>query len=290
MFFSFLYPPRGSEMTTTTTVSPAVVSTEATTMAAPVSVVVVTVDTEGGHRHTADYHSVYCKNNYNYQESTLDKDTSLPVPNFTSYTDWKEFLLKKLRDMKECAESAESSSRDGPPSLLIPWTVPCPSHDFIMDKIVVDYCSSSAVNDAGLYTVYFEYYVPHCIQDTFLTKFKEIPEQNVPDFIRNVFFTSRTCKECFRLTWASDKICHRCGVYKFWSDAPEEQCCICLDPVYFSKLHCGHKIHRECFVRTSTSDLWFDDSFPSTTSLRCCICREKCSQIDLLAFFSPNNN
>lgn len=121
----------------------------------------------------------------------------------------------------------------------------------------------------------------HSFDYTELEKFDT--KKDVIEHIFEILWKNQLCKECFTIC---RKQCIACHVMKcFWQHGIEKKyadsypiCTICLEPVYHSRLACGHYFHPYCIcnmVNTSDSD-----------ELRCPNCRSPFTKRDKARFLS----
>jgi len=152
---------------------------------------------------------------------------------------------------------------------------------------------SMTTTEPSAYTASMEYHVLRCDADTTLTHALPDVYTSPADVFKafyNLLWTSSLCSECFSIVSVSETLCSQCYpmriMYQFGvahdHTASIPVCSICFDQVYFSKLHCGHYVHKTCFIRVNT-ERWF--SSYETSELKCPLCRAVVDSQDCYDFF-----
>jgi hypothetical protein len=105
-----------------------------------------------------------------------------------------------------------------------------------------------------------------------------------------LLWTSSICNECFGIVIKPEVMCKDCQpmkilysygiVHNYITNHSVPTCSICFDPVYYSKLKCGHYVHKTCMINMNTSN-WFryEDEY------KCPICRTILTEDDKIQFF-----
>jgi len=108
------------------------------------------------------------------------------------------------------------------------------------------------------------------------------------------FWKYTTCPECLiGLRMLSEEVCSDCIPLKINCEfavaegfkSQIDGCPICLEAVYFSKLHCGHFIHKTCMVKLS-EDEWYNEESMNLKPLKCPLCRTFLSSSDIKGLFT----
>ena len=161
----------------------------------------------------------------------------------------------------------------------------------IQQHHVSDSENASETTPTTTYTASLEYHVLRCDGEATLTH--DFPESHnsmldVLEAFFRMLWTSTLCPECYTIIKASDSLCGSCYPMRvFYQYGVAHQhtlsvptCSICFDQVYHSKLHCGHYVHKTCFIRMNT-ERWFSYD----TELKCPICRTPINSQDRYDFF-----
>lgn len=117
----------------------------------------------------------------------------------------------------------------------------------------------------------------------------------------SVLWNYRPCSECAcqLLRIDGDPLCQQCQIHRqrnewgiargFMTD--HYTCPVCIEPVYNTRLSCGHFIHRTCFIKMSPV-VWFPTKEDREAThdiisqcLRCPLCRTNLSVSDVDVFF-----
>lgn len=149
----------------------------------------------------------------------------------------------------------------------------------------------SIKEDSQLYEAECTYNVLHCEQSYYLVfrfpnPFTAI--QDVMDFFYQVLWDYSPCIECYHLTPKSNPLCVACipsRIMYLWGKTKNRiaslpLCAICFDPVFHSRLHCGHSMHKMCVNRLNPHS-WYDYQL----ELRCPLCREALNDQDKYEYF-----
>lgn len=115
--------------------------------------------------------------------------------------------------------------------------------------------------------------------------------ENVEECVHQLFrflWEYDLCMECLYMIPKDQKLCGGCCASKLMWEwglqngkaSTVEKCAICLEDVYSSKLSCGHRFHKTCFINLNTKE-WFDED----VEIRCPICRKEISDRDKLSYF-----
>lgn len=136
-----------------------------------------------------------------------------------------------------------------------------------------------------------QYLIIHCDADASMTY--EFPSSfaslvDVFSAFYHLLWTSTLCSECFNIVSVPGALCLECypaRIYHHFGMAHNlslgiPSCPICFEQVYHAKLHCGHYVHRTCFVKMN-SDRWFTYEM----EIKCPICRAVISTQDRYDFF-----
>ena len=135
------------------------------------------------------------------------------------------------------------------------------------------------------------YVVLHCDSEYLLSHVFSENAENIADIFCAFFellWTVSLCPECFAIVTAPDTLCNECypmrimhqyGVAHQHSPSVPT-CSICFDQVYHSKLHCGHYVHKTCFVKMNP-----EKSFTYDMEIKCPICRAPMTSQDRYEFF-----
>lgn len=108
------------------------------------------------------------------------------------------------------------------------------------------------------------------------------------DKLFEVLWDNELCSECLSLVPKDKKLCQKCyngklmwewGVNK-GRTVTMEKCAICLEDVYSSKLSCGHRFHKTCFINLNREE-WFDH----TIEVKCPVCRREITDLDKKNYF-----
>ena len=149
--------------------------------------------------------------------------------------------------------------------------------------------------DEYVFEISFNYVIVKCHPNAYLDHTIG-PTDDLSALFKNFldfFWKKTTCPEC--LTGLRDPtmtVCESCIPKRILTEYALEHgikkeidvCPVCMERVYFSKLQCGHYIHKSCMVNLSESD-WFDDEACESKRLRCPLCRKLISSSDIKSFF-----
>ena len=144
------------------------------------------------------------------------------------------------------------------------------------------------------YGLYLSYHVLHCSYHHSMEHVVR-GKKNATEIVHAIFhclFDYHLCQECFQLTRHPEKLCHECIPYKlrdeygrqFRGRECSETCTICLEPVYSSRLACGHFFHKTCFVRQNPQQ-WYSSSDEYSMEIHCPLCRAAITDQDKNTFF-----
>jgi len=136
-----------------------------------------------------------------------------------------------------------------------------------------------------------EYSVIKCCSDTILYHTLEKTTTTINDLLISLYkwlWTSTICIECYTLIPCNTKLCFSCSSYQiFWEIGLEIQtaltvpmCSICFEPVFHSRLQCGHYFHKKCFIGINKRNWYHDED-----DFNCPLCRHAISQTDISNFF-----
>lgn len=106
--------------------------------------------------------------------------------------------------------------------------------------------------------------------------------------IFEVLWKYTLCPECLHLIPSDQSLCKDCMCEKLMWDygvqnnyvSQYEKCAICFENVYCSRLSCGHRFHKSCFINLNDQE-WYDD----TVTVSCPICRSEITSKDKYTYF-----
>ena len=144
------------------------------------------------------------------------------------------------------------------------------------------------------------YYVIHCDPDNHLyTTLYTLPPdtefsmRDVMDKFFHLLWTHTVCSECYRpvelventMTAPLCPDCYPVRMFFLWGMLHQKtetipMCCICLEPVFHSRLRCGHMVHKTCFIRVG-NHRWFHQD----NEYHCPMCRTKITRSDQQNYF-----
>lgn len=162
------------------------------------------------------------------------------------------------------------------------------NHTFCISKLF--FKKKTHPEDTMLHA-YISYYPIKSSSDAVL--FQDlISDSSVPNVVNAMFdilWTYQLCNECYYLIPSNQSsICKHCQPSKlFWEYGLSRgyveyipQCMICLDPVYSSKLDCGHYVHRTCFIQMNPKD-----QYENNLEIKCPCCRQSITIRDKSNYF-----
>lgn len=141
------------------------------------------------------------------------------------------------------------------------------------------------------YKASLQYVVIHCDADT--TMEFDVPKTfgslvEVFTEFYTLLWTHTLCLECFRIIPSVNTLCtdcypmrimHHYGMaHNFTLFIPT--CPICFEQVFLSKLHCGHYVHKTCFIKMN-SERWFTYEI----EMKCPLCRASIDSQDKYDYF-----
>ena len=147
--------------------------------------------------------------------------------------------------------------------------------------------------DENTYKASLQYLVIHCDGDTTLTYDFPATFASVVDVFKafyTLLWTSTLCTECFDIITIShtNTLCAQCypmRIMHHFGMAHNHTlfiptCPICFEQVYSAKLHCGHYVHKTCFIKMN-AERWFTYE----TEVKCPLCRAEINSQDKYDYF-----
>lgn len=109
-------------------------------------------------------------------------------------------------------------------------------------------------------------------------------DTDVVDAIFDIFWSYRPCPECLRLVLKTADVCEVCKYHKMRQQFGLKRgyitalamCPICQEPVYHTRLECGHYIHHSCVIGLHAR---------TPVDMKCPVCRQNISTSDKNRFF-----
>jgi RNA polymerase subunit RPABC4/transcription elongation factor Spt4 len=136
------------------------------------------------------------------------------------------------------------------------------------------------------------YNVIHCSRDDLISEI-EIDMKNEEnnkrtEMIFELLWNYKPCPECLYLIKKEEDVCKTCLFHKIRQQygirkgyiTEIETCMICQEPVYNTRIHCGHWVHQTCLIKLNPSR-WYDESL----EIKCPICREELNEEDEDRYF-----
>jgi len=153
------------------------------------------------------------------------------------------------------------------------------------------YIHRDKINNQYKYSAEIEYNVIKCCNENTLIYKPNLVADNVISLLNGIYhwlWDSSVCMECFKLIPLCNRLCFSCDSYRiFWEFGVLHQkiinipvCSICFEPVFHSKLSCGHYFHKTCFIQMNKSN-WFNEE----DEYQCPLCRNTISNIDQSNYF-----
>jgi hypothetical protein len=141
------------------------------------------------------------------------------------------------------------------------------------------------------YKASIHYLVIHCDGDTTLTYDFPTTFVSIMDVLKafyTLLWTSTLCSECFDIITMPSTLCSQCypmRIMHHFGMAHNHTlyiptCPICFEQVYSAKLHCGHYVHKTCFIKMN-SERWFTYE----TEVKCPLCRAEITTQDKYDYF-----
>jgi len=171
------------------------------------------------------------------------------------------------------------------------FVAPEHEYDFICTNALQNYRTKTLtiqIENNHVYTATLHYRVLRCDSSYFLTHPLKNDDETNGEWKGTLFFSPILCMECFSIIPSSQTLCPECycmrimyhfGIFhQYTSSVPV--CSICFDQVFFSRLHCGHYVHKTCFIKMNSSS-WYDYD----AEYKCPICRTVINEEDKLDFF-----
>jgi len=166
------------------------------------------------------------------------------------------------------------------------------NHRFHIDKLSLQREEGNTTNGVQ-WKNYISYYPMKSSVNSIL--YFDLPtDSSVPHILDRLFeilWKYQMCNECFYLIPMEYELCGHCRPSKmFWEYGLSKQyiehipqCMICLEPVYKSKLECGHYVHRTCFIQMNPHDHFEDED--DLGNLTCPCCRRLITTKDKITYF-----
>lgn len=137
----------------------------------------------------------------------------------------------------------------------------------------------------------FQYVVIHCDADASMTFDLPDPFASISEIFAAVYhmlWTTTLCSECYDIVTVPNNLCNQCypmRVMHHYGIAHNltlsiPTCPICFEQVFYTKLHCGHYVHKTCFIKMN-NDRWYTYEM----ELKCPICRALINSQDRYDFF-----
>lgn len=144
-------------------------------------------------------------------------------------------------------------------------------------------------DDADTIVIVIYYNVIHCSKDDLISDIEiKREEKNRTEMVFDLLWEYKLCPECLFLIKKEEDVCKTCLFHKIRQQyglrkgyiKEIETCMICQEPVYDTRLHCGHYAHKTCIIKLNPSK-WYDD----TLELKCPVCRQEFTEQDEENFF-----
>lgn len=138
-------------------------------------------------------------------------------------------------------------------------------------------------------TVYYNVF--HHSKHEEFTAVLEIPATSKIEAIFDVFWSYKLCPECLVLVKKNDDVCEDCTFHKMRQQYGMQKkfitehhvCMICQDPVYHTRLQCGHPMHHTCILGLNPHK-WYTPADPG--NILCPACRQPFTDSDKNRFFT----
>lgn len=133
------------------------------------------------------------------------------------------------------------------------------------------------------------YNVIHCSRDDMVCEIEfNVKEQKRTEIVFDLLWNYKLCPECLVLIKKESDVCKTCMFHKIRQQygirkgiiTEIENCMICQESVYDSKLQCGHWVHQTCLIKLNPGK-WYDESL----QLKCPVCRQSLTEQDEERFF-----
>jgi Ring finger domain len=195
-------------------------------------------------------------------------------------------VAKERKNVQEFIATVEREYSARPPGKYQSFNIICTNHD--------------QTYRTGAFRIYFEkdqyegeieYSVMKCSADTILYYTLTPKTASISDLLIVLYqwlWTSTVCIECYELIPCTNRLCFSCSSYQiFWEIGLEIQtamtvpmCSICFEPVFHSRLQCGHYFHKKCFIGINKQN-WYhhEDDY------NCPLCRQTITSRDISNFF-----
>ena len=157
------------------------------------------------------------------------------------------------------------------------------------DTYKINRVSFETGEEEGTIMLIIYYNVIHCSRDDMISDIEiNIKEHNRTEMVFELLWNYKLCPECLFLIKKEEDVCKTCLFHKIRQQygirkgyiTEIETCMICQEPVYNTRLHCGHWVHRTCIIQLNTGR-WYDESL----ELKCPMCRQDLTEQDEEQFF-----
>lgn len=118
--------------------------------------------------------------------------------------------------------------------------------------------------------------------------------EKIVEYLFGLYYKYKLCPECLKLVEGDQELCNTCSFHKMrntfavekkWVGADSiADCCICCNPVYNTKLKCGHYLHHTCIIQLSPYQ-WFNTESNDLRKLKCPMCRTALTEYDINRYF-----
>lgn len=225
------------------------------------------------------------------REIRLDANTIDPP----SLTDWSiDSFRQMIRGIHRLITQSDSNIH-----VYLPLKCQDIRHSFVTNEALFRY--ERAVDSLTVEIFYQVFHTAKKKEFTHTHSFLSVSDINnlvdqLVDFIIGIYFKRVLCPECLKLIDSADELCHYCSFHKLRNEyAIERQwmtdgidmnadCCICQNPVYNTRLKCGHPIHHTCLIQLSPFQ-WFYSDTTETRKLKCPMCRQPLTEYDINRYF-----
>lgn len=117
----------------------------------------------------------------------------------------------------------------------------------------------------------------------------------IMEYLFSLYYKYKLCPECLKLIEDDQDLCTTCSFHKMRNNFAVENkwverdsiggnCCICCNPVYNTKLKCGHYLHHICVIQLSPFQ-WFNTDDSDMKKLKCPMCRTILTEYDINRYF-----